>query len=316
MTAPSLSVVVPAYNAERYIGQTLESILGQTHPPDEVIVVDDGSTDGTLSELRRFRGEVRVIMRVNGGAAAAHNTGFGEARGDYVARCDADDLWEPTKLERQVESLVAYPEVDIAMTGAWVFGAADCLFLDHTGAAPPPSSGVLEPRAFAQRLYRANMLCASSAIIRRSLQQRLGPFQVPLPNEDYEYWLRALKAGAVFYYDPTVLVRYRRHGANVTNNLVAMYRAAHLVHRQHADLVDSRALVRQALAHDLFMIGRLLYDQRRPRDARAAFAASMRQWPSPRTAAWTAVLSVPETCHRALADVLVSIKRAFDPVTP
>ena len=312
MTGPTISVVVPAFNAERYIAETLESIFAQTHAPDEVIVVDDGSTDGTLAALAPFSGDVRVISQANRGAAGAHNTGFGSARGDYVARCDSDDLWEPGKLERQVQTLQRHPEVDIAMSGAWVFGAGeDCSFLDHTKAAPPPQTGVQEQAPFARRLYRANMLCASSAVIRRSFQQQLGPFREPLPNEDYDYWLRACKAGAIFYYDPTVLVRYRRHDANVTNSAVALYRAAELVHSDHADLVGSRMLANRTIAHDLFMIGRLLADDGAPEDARAEFLRSLRHWFSPRAIAWALVLSCPEVVRRPLAGSLVSLKRGL-----
>jgi glycosyltransferase involved in cell wall biosynthesis len=312
MRTPTISVVVPAYNAEPYIAQTLHSILSQTRPPEEVIVVDDGSTDGTPSEIGRFGSDVRMIRQSNRGAAGAHNTGFAEARGDYVARCDADDLWEPIKLDRQAQTLVEHPEIDIAMGGAWVFGQdEDCLFHDHTGVAPPPRDGIQEHSAFAQRLYRANMLCASSAVIRRSLQRDVGPFTEPLPNEDYDYWLRALKAGAVFFYDPTVLVRYRRHASNVTNSRLALYRAAHLIHTRHADLVDSASLVHKTLAADLFMIARLLVEDDRMREARDAFVSSLRHRLTPRGLAWALVLSSPELCRRTLADWLVYIKRAL-----
>jgi glycosyltransferase involved in cell wall biosynthesis len=311
MKTPTISVVVPAYNAEPYIAQTLQSILSQTRPPEEIIVVDDGSTDGTPDEVIRFGSDVRLIEQSNRGAAGAHNTGFGQARGDYVARCDADDLWEPIKLERQVRTLEVHPEIDIAMSGAWVFGnGEDRLFLDHTGAAPPPCTGIQERGAFARRLYHANMLCASSAVIRRSLQREVGPFTEPLPNEDYDFWLRALKAGAVFFYDPTVLVRYRRHATNVTNSRIKLYRAAHLVHTRHADLVDSPLLVNRTLAADLFMIGRLLVDDDHPREARKAFVSSLRHRLTPRTLAWVAVLSMPEACRRQLASGLVRVKRA------
>jgi glycosyltransferase involved in cell wall biosynthesis len=312
MSAPTISVVVPAYNAEPHVAETLRSILSQTHPPDEVIVVDDGSTDGTPRELMRFRGDIRVIRQSNRGAAGAHNTGFGEARGHYVARCDADDLWEPMKLERQVQALTAHPEIDIATSGARVFGAGENrLFLDYTGAAPPPCDGIQKRGAFAQRLYRANMLCASSAVIRRRLHKKVGPFTEPLPNEDYDYWLRALKAGAVFFYDPTVLVRYRRHETNVTNSPLALYRAAHLVHTRHADLVDSASLVDRTLAADLFMIARLLVDDDHASEARKAFVNSLRHRLTLRGLVWALVLSTPEPCRRPLADRLVSIKRAL-----
>jgi glycosyltransferase involved in cell wall biosynthesis len=312
MRTPTISVVVPAYNAEPYIAETLRSIFSQTHLPDEVIVVDDGSTDGTPGEIMRFQNDVRVIRQSNRGAAAAHNAGFAEARGDYVARCDADDVWQPIKLERQVEALVAHPEIDIAMSGAWVFGDNEnCLFLDHTGAAHPPCDGIQDRNSFAQRLYHANMLCASSAVIRRSLQKKVGPFTEPLPNEDYDYWLRALKAGAVFFYDPTVLVGYRRHETNVTNSRLALYRAAHLIHTRHADLADSASLVHGTLAADLFMIARLLVDDDHLREARDTFVSSLRHRLTLRGLAWALVLSSPEPCRRMLADWLVYVKRAL-----
>jgi glycosyltransferase involved in cell wall biosynthesis len=297
---PSISVVVPAYNAQEYVAETVRSILSQTHPADEVIVVDDGSTDETLQELARFGGEIRVIRQLNRSAAGAHNTGFGAARGDYVARCDADDLWEPTKLERQVQTLERHPQVDIAFSGAQSFGLSDGPF------GPHPGEGLLD-RAFGQRLYRENFVCSSSTLIRRGLQRRLGPFVERLPCEDYEYWLRAAKAGAVFFYDPTVLVRYRRREGSVTGDKLAMYHSEYLAHRWHADLGENPTLVREVLAHDLCNIGRALYRQDRRSEARAAFVSSLRQQPTPRGIAWTLALSVPERYGRGL----VSAKRAL-----
>jgi glycosyltransferase involved in cell wall biosynthesis len=301
VSAPSISVVIPAHNAQEHIAETMRSILAQTHSAQEIIVVDDGSTDGTLQELAQFRGDVRVISQSNRGAAGAHNTGFGKARGDYVARCDADDLWEPTKLERQAQSLLAHPEIDIAFCGARSFGLSDGPF------GPHPGEGLLHGRAFVQRLYRENLVCSSSTLIRRSLHHRLGPFVERLPCEDYEYWLRAPKAGAIFFYDPTVLVRYRRREGSVTADKLAMYRSELLAHRLHADLADSPTLVRKVLAHDLCNIGRALNRQGRRREARAAFVSSLRQSPTPRGLAWTLVLSTPERYGRGL----ISLKRAL-----
>src|SRR6476619_6144156 len=102
---PTVTVAVAAYQAEQFIAQTLESILAQTRPPDEVIVVEDGSTDGTPGVLERFADRIRIIRQANSGCAASFNTAFRHARCDYVAECGADDLWEPTKLERQVAAL-------------------------------------------------------------------------------------------------------------------------------------------------------------------------------------------------------------------
>jgi glycosyltransferase involved in cell wall biosynthesis len=307
MKPPTISAVVTVYNGEDYIGEALAAILAQTHPPDEVVVVDDGSTDGTPDELARFRGEIRVVRQPNGGHAAGFNRGFAEARGEYLARCDADDIWEPDKLARQIEGLVEHPEVDIAFGAARTFGRAEQLF------SSAPGVGVLEPRQFAVTLYRRNLVCTSSVLIRRTLYERLGPFVERLITEDYEYWMRALRAGAVFFYDPGVMVSYRLHGANVTNNRLASYRSMLLAHTWHEELLDSPSLVRTVLAADHFMIGRLLVDEGRSREARKEFVSSLRYKPTPRGLAWALVLSTPEGYRRVLADGAVSLKRRLSP---
>ena len=130
---PMITAVVGAYNAKEWIGETVSAILSQTHPPDEVIIVDDGSTDGTADELARFGGEIRVVTQLNGGCPAAFNRAFAEAHGDYVAMCGADDVWEPAKLERQVAALTEHPEIDVAVGGAWNFGMVRRPVVAHSG---------------------------------------------------------------------------------------------------------------------------------------------------------------------------------------
>jgi glycosyltransferase involved in cell wall biosynthesis len=302
---PSISAVVAAYNAEAYVGETLTAILSQTHAPDEVIVVDDGSTDGTADELARFRGDVRIVTQENRSAAGAYNRGFAEARGDYIARCDADDVWEPDKLERQVQALRTHPEIDVAVGAAWVFGRTERLF------APSPGDGLLDPSAFARTMYDWNVVCSATAVIRRGVCEAVGPLVERLPCEDYDLWLRALKVGARFYNDPTVLVRYRQHDTNVTNNLLGMYRSTYLAHQWHADLVDDRRLVRSVLARDLSNIARLLVDADEPREARSAYLASLRHRPAVRGVAWALALSAPARYRGRVTDALVSLSGAL-----
>ncbi len=303
MSSLAISAVVPVYNAEQYIGQCLTGILSQTRPPDEVIVVDDGSSDGTAEELARFGNEIRVVKQANRGHPGAYTRCFEEARGDYVAKCDADDIWEPAKLERQLAAVQTHPEIDIAFCAAQSFGLHEDAF------GPDPDAGLHRGGDFARQLYRGNFVCSPSTLIRRQLFHRLGPFVERLPCEDYDYWLRALKAGAVFFYDPAVLVRYRRHESNVTNGALAMHEAESLVHRWHADLVDNPALVEKVLAHDFCNIGRALNRQRRREEARAAFVTSLRHRPTPRALAWVAVLSTPQR----YSDGLIRLKRNLSP---
>src|SRR3954447_25406386 len=115
---PTISVVVPAYNEERYIAEALDAVLAQTRSPLEVIVVDDGSTDGTHEVVAGYGDTVRLIEQENRGCPGAFDTGFREARGEFVALCPADDVWEPHKLQWQQDALRAHPEVDV------IFGAA------------------------------------------------------------------------------------------------------------------------------------------------------------------------------------------------
>jgi glycosyltransferase involved in cell wall biosynthesis len=305
MTVPSVSSVLPVFNGERYVAESLTAILSQTRPPEEVVVVDDGSTDGTQDELAPFRRHIRVIKQPNQGHPGAMNRLFAEARCDYVAKCDADDIWEPDKLERQLEAVGAHPDVDIVLTGARFFGLVEAERVSF------PDPGILERRELGRRLYTRNFVCASSPLIRRELYTRLGAFDETLACEDYDFWLRAFAAGAVFYYDPRLLVRYRVHPAQVSQDELRMREHVHVVHQRHAGVAANARVVRRTLADDLLEIARLLVDQERPRRARTLLLSSLRQWPTVRASAWVLVLSTPGQLRRPLGDRLVSLKRTL-----
>jgi glycosyltransferase involved in cell wall biosynthesis len=317
MRSPSVSAVVTAYNAEQYIGETLTSILSQTHPPAEVIVVDDGSSDGTCAELAPFRGDIRLVRQENRGHPNALNRGMREARGDYLAKCDADDIWVPDKLERQVEAILAHPEIDIAFSAIWIFG--DIEQPSDMRSTGDTSEGILDPRRFAETLYGRCVICPSSTLLRRRLYERLGAFDEQLVFEDYDYWIRALRAGAVFYYDPATLVRYRWHAGQVTKDELRVRRSLHEVHSLHADLIDNRRLVSAVCADDLFRIGRVLVDQDCPREAREAFRRSLRYGildiasvKNARALAWVALLTLPPDTRKRAGSSLVRFSRGID----
>jgi glycosyltransferase involved in cell wall biosynthesis len=316
MKSPSVSAVVTVYNAEQCIGEALGAILSQTHSPDEVIVVDDGSTDGTALELARFGGEVTVLRQDNRGHAPALNRGMGAARGEYLAKCDADDIWDPDKLARQLEAVQAHPEIDIAFSAIQVFGEMDEVRGLHT--AGDRSVGVLDSRLFARTLYRENILCPSTTLIRSRLYERLGPFAEHLAAEDYDYWMRALRAGAVFYYDPARLVRYRTHSQQLTSDALRTLRATHEVHMLHADLIEDRRFVQAVHRDDLFRIARRLVEDDRPREGREHFSRSLRSGggaigsASVRALVWVAVLSLPVGARKWVGRALTMLSRAVD----
>jgi hypothetical protein len=124
--SPPISVVIPTYNRAGLIGETLETVLGQSQPPAEVIVVDDGSTDATGEVLARFAGRIRALRIPNSGELAARNTGIAQAKGRLIAFCDSDDLWRPDHLARMAELwrhepriTAAYANFRIVRDGAW-----------------------------------------------------------------------------------------------------------------------------------------------------------------------------------------------------
>jgi glycosyltransferase involved in cell wall biosynthesis len=301
--SPSFTAVIAAYQSERWIAAAVDSVLAQTRAAAQIIVVDDGSTDGTAAVLERYGDAIEVIRRPNGGCPAAFNTAFSRATGDYVALCGSDDIWEPDKLERQAEAVIAHPDVDLLFGDARLFGLADGTY------ALPPGTGVLDARRLRSALYRLNFVCAPTVAIRRELFERLGGFVERFGADDYEYWMRCLRAGATFYFDPAVLVRYRRHEGNLSSNLSWMQRCLYDVHRWYADDIEDPALVHGVLASDLFRIGRFLVDEHRYAEARGAFRASLGHGRGARAVIWALLLGLPPGVHVHAARGLVRVKR-------
>lgn len=200
---PKISVITPAYNAERFVGRAIESVLAQTFRDFEMIVVDDGSDDATARIVESYGEPVRCIRKANGGASAARNTAIEQAAGEYIAFFDADDLWEPTKLEKQVALLDARPEIGLC------FAAVERI--DEAGA-PLGRIDALDFPDFCEALLLYSCVVSgscSSAMVRRTLTERFGGFDTRYTNyEDWEYWLR-LSRHTEFAPVPEYLVKYR-----------------------------------------------------------------------------------------------------------
>jgi glycosyltransferase involved in cell wall biosynthesis len=177
-----ISVVIPAFNAERFIPRCLQSVFAQTLPPEEVIVVDDGSTDDTAKFARELG--ATVIRRSNGGLSAARNTGIHNSTGEWIALLDADDIWAPEKLERQASCM--RPETVLSYTGIRIFD--DLGIREEVPAVMP---------ATAKKMLRyCNPITASSVLVRREAVARDGGFREDIRAcEDWEMWVRLKKAG-------------------------------------------------------------------------------------------------------------------------
>lgn len=309
---PSISAVVAVYETEDYIGEALDAILGQTRPPDEVVVVDDGSTDGTARILEGYGTRIRVLRQANAGYPSAMNRAIREARGDYVALCGADDVWEPTKLEWQVDAIRANADAAVLFGHAVFFGA---MVGDH---ARPTGSGMLENRSLAADLFRTCVINTPCATIRRDLFDHVGWFPDGFLADDYDFFYRAIRAGFRFYYDPRTLVRYRRHERNITNDGHEIRRAWTQVRLQNADLVDDRGLIDEVLGPELFRIGRRFVDEGRRHEARSVFLRSLAyrrgnvMSANARALAWIVLLGLPSGAQGLLGDAPVRLARALD----
>jgi glycosyltransferase involved in cell wall biosynthesis len=224
MQPPLASVIIPAYNAERFLRQAVESALAQTYPNVEVIVIDDGSKDGTrqlADELAKGDSRLRVITQQNAGVGAARNRGIAEARGEFIAPLDADDFWYPEKLTRQIGELETRGE-------RWGMAYCWSRSVDEEGKISDSlPHWPVEGDVFQALLYRNIIGNASVPLFRTSALREVGGFRTRAEQagaqgcEDWDLTLRvAAKYLAVGV--PEYLVAYRQIAGTMTSNFVGM----------------------------------------------------------------------------------------------
>lgn len=199
---PLVSVIIPVYNGERFLREAVQSVLGQKHSSVEIIIVDDGSTDGTATVARSFPSTVRYLHQTNQGPAAARNRGIEHAQGSLIAFADADDLWPAGKLELQLPFLIKDPAIEIVM------GRIQQVLLSRKVAGPTQAEELAEP-AFSVNL--------GGAVIRKSVFDRVGLFDETMRySEDVDWFMRAREGGAVIMTIDAVTLFYRQHEQNMT----------------------------------------------------------------------------------------------------
>jgi glycosyltransferase involved in cell wall biosynthesis len=231
---PAVSVIMPAYNVEPYIGEAIRSVLGQTWRDFELIVVDDGATDGTYEAARLAAGEdprVTILRRPNGGLSAARNTGLRHASAPVMALLDSDDLWTPAFLAQQMARMEADASIDVVSGNAWNLGGRH----DGQPARPWP-----DPR---QAPDLTSILADEEAVFvmslfRRRVYEVIGGFDESLrTNEDYDFWLRAAIAGFRFTRNDQPLAFYRRRDDSLSASDVRMLRGILRVYVKHRPAV-------------------------------------------------------------------------------
>lgn len=196
----SISVIIPVYNGERYLAEAIESVLAQTRPADEIIVVDDGSTDNSAVVAQGFGLPVKLVRQANQGQAAARNLGVELAHGNLLAFLDADDLWLPDKLARQVEALPGEPLPQMVFGQVEQFRSPD---------APAELRFAGEGRVMPG-------LHAGTMLVRAETFRRVGLFRTDLSvGEFIDWYSRALGHGLYSLTLPQVVTRRRLHGQNM-----------------------------------------------------------------------------------------------------
>jgi glycosyltransferase involved in cell wall biosynthesis len=209
---PLVSILIPAYNAEAWISDTLRSAVAQTWEPKEIIVVDDGSTDGTLAVARQFESEtVRVVTQKNQGAAATRNAAFSLCKGDYIQYLDADDLMGPEKIASQMEALGQSPDKRTLLSGSW----GNFMYRYYrTKFIPSALWCDLSPVEWLLRKMRLNLyMQTASWLVSRELAEAAGPWNTRLlGDDDGEYFCRVLLASSGVRFVPGARVYYRASG--------------------------------------------------------------------------------------------------------
>jgi len=250
--APTVSVIIPAYNTASYIADTLDSVYAQTYKDFEVIVINDGSPDSDTLEqvLAPYGGRVLYLKQENRGLAGARNTGIRHARGEYLAFLDSDDCWLPDYLASQLKLFEETPSLDVVYSNAEHFG--DPALNGKTYMQTCPSNG---PVTLESLIREDCQVLVSCSVARKQVVVDAGLFDESLRCvEDYDLWLRILHRGGKIAYRKKVLGRFRSRPDSLSKDrmkmletLVGVYEKAERTLEVSA---ETRAVLRKKLAKE------------------------------------------------------------------
>jgi|WetSurMetagenome_2_1015567.scaffolds.fasta_scaffold51825_3 glycosyltransferase involved in cell wall biosynthesis len=202
-----VSVVIPVYNCERFVAEAIESVLCQTYRPLEIIVVDDGSNDSSLKIIEKYNNHVEIVSQQNSGVSVARNKGIHQAKGEYIAFLDGDDVWLPNKIEKQIEVLKRYDEVIL------VSSLGDCINENGNQSNFEPKyqmKNFNEPADLSHELLmNGNPVWTSSVVVRKEVLMNTDLFDAQQRrSQDYDMWIRLSEKG-LFYIFQEKLGKYR-----------------------------------------------------------------------------------------------------------
>jgi glycosyltransferase involved in cell wall biosynthesis len=249
----------------KHFKETMESVLNQTLPPDEVLVNDDGSTDGTPDFAETYGPPVRVFRRANQRQAASRNFAATQTQCEWLAFLDHDDLWKPNKLQRQIEELTRNPAADLCYCGRLSFSEDGGIVRPDTVFAVPPASDIR------RALYVNTTFMPGSVLIRRATYLAFSGFNPSIKLvEDWDLWLRLLHSGVQFAACQEPLLSMRLHVGNQSNNAIAA-------------LEEQKEIYRRLVLPDLPRSIRWLTHQRSQSGQEAVAAIILRKVGDPRS---------------------------------
>ncbi len=201
---PQISIIIPIWNRVTLISRAIDSVLAQTHLPDEIIVVDDGSTDNTSDMINRQYPQVRLLFQENKGVSSARNLGIKAAQGEWIAFLDSDDEWKPEKIDKQMKTILDNPDHLICHTNeTWV---------RHGVRVNPMQKHQKHGGYIFQRCLPLCIISPSSVMIHRSVFDDVGVFDESLPAcEDYDLWLRICAKYPVLYLNEELITKHGGH---------------------------------------------------------------------------------------------------------
>lgn len=244
---PLISIIMPAFNAERFLEDSIQTVLNQTFTDWELLIVNDGSTDRTVNivEAHTKKDErVKLINQENKGVGAARNKAIRASQGEWIAFLDSDDLWNPEKLQKQMDTVNTIFGIDLVFSDGWIFYENNLNELQQYFYYLSNSKDAIIPVAnfsgdvMYKMQYRYNYVPILSVLVKKSVLAKVG-FQEERKYyqgcEDLDYWIRIAKAGAEFYGMNEKLFYYRKHNNSISGNNIRMQLAQALVLSKNFD---------------------------------------------------------------------------------
>lgn len=214
MDNPKVSIIIATYNYARYLPMAIDSVLKQTFQDFQLIIVNDGSTDDTDGMIRPYleNPKVRYVVQKNQGQAVAFNNGIAQSTGELIAFLDADDIWMPNKLEKQITCLEKNPNIDFCYTNSF--------YMDYCGKiyGTPMIKNHIESHSPDQIMLENDILTPSAVMMRRSLLKAVGPFRNGMVCSDHDMWVRCAEIGGRMEFLSEALMAYRNHTSQINRS--------------------------------------------------------------------------------------------------